>query len=204
MSPENTLGLPTNTQNSERRRRIVVEIGMGDSPFLVNGRKSGRGIRYIGIDNKSSGLSRKYDPFPEISEKLGKIPGLEFELIDGDGASMPLPDHSVDLVHISNIFGDPFILGNKIRFLREVARVLKESGTLRVVETLTPRNYPLGAVRSLAMAVGFAQANRKNEQNFSVLKRYIESFWEEDRMDPDFYIAEFRPVTYFTRVQASL
>lgn len=192
MSAESVIRASTEGFSISDQRKAVVEIGMGEDPFIYFvRRRAAYGITYTGIDNRFSGLAFFKDPFPEAERKLRKVPGLDFELRDGNGEATHLPDHSVDLVHFSNVFGDGNVLKNKILLVKEAARIIRQSGTLRVVETITPDFFPLPEIRRLAMAVGFFQKNRGRETDLEALRKYLPF---DAYLDRDSYMAEFRPV----------
>lgn len=194
MSIESVIRASTERFSITDGRKVVVEIGMGEDPFLFIGRRNiARGITYTGIDNKSGGMAQYEDPFPGAERELKRIIGLDFELREGNGSSTHLPDHSVDLVHYSNVFGDGRRAKN-ITLLREAARILRQRGTLRVVENLTPYFHPISELRSLAMAVGFFQTNRGKENDPFVLRRFIDP--TNRYIDPEFYVADFKPVRH--------
>jgi ubiquinone/menaquinone biosynthesis C-methylase UbiE len=102
---------------------IVADLGCGDGYFTVPliphiGRN---GIIYA-VDSNSNALSI----LKNILDKMG--PESEcVRIMKADVSDTPLRSHSVDTVIFANIFHD---LADKSRFLKEVKRIVKQSGMI--------------------------------------------------------------------------
>jgi SAM-dependent methyltransferase len=90
----------------------VVELGCGTAYFSAW--LARRGARVVGIDPTPAQLS--------TARRLQAETGIEFELLEGIGEDVPLPDASFDLVlseYGASIWADPY------RWIPEAARLLR-------------------------------------------------------------------------------
>ena len=122
----------------EKLKRLFVDIGFGNYPVVDNGNKKFEEDEiYLGLDLDPE----KIDKF---SAKYKNSPNIQFKKVGGnkDNFHLPLLDGSADEVHIANVFGIPRAIDshNLQLLLEESIRILREGGTLSVLETLTP-NY---------------------------------------------------------------
>jgi SAM-dependent methyltransferase len=95
----------------------IVELGCGTAyrcAWLAR-----RGARVVGVDPTPAQL--------ETARRLMAETGLEFQLVEAPGESVPLPDASFDLAlseHGAAIWADPY------RWIPEAARLLRTGGRL--------------------------------------------------------------------------
>ena len=106
---------------AERPRRRpcldIVELGCGTAYFSAWLAK--RGARVVGVDPMPAQL--------ETARRMMRETGIEFELVQAPGESVPLPDASFDVVlseHGAAIWADPY------RWIPEAARLLLPGGRL--------------------------------------------------------------------------
>jgi SAM-dependent methyltransferase len=95
----------------------VVELGCGTAYFSAWLAK--RGARVTGVDPTPAQLA--------TARRLQRETGIEFELLEGVGESVPLPDASFDLVlseYGASIWADTY------KWIPEAARLLRPGGRL--------------------------------------------------------------------------
>ena len=95
----------------------IVELGCGTAYFSAWFAR--RGARPVGVDPTPAQL--------DTARRLQKETGIEFELIEGIGEEVPLPDASFDLVfseYGASIWADPY------RWIPEAARLARHGGRL--------------------------------------------------------------------------
>ncbi len=95
----------------------AVELGCGTA--YVSAWLARRGARPVGVDVTPAQL--------ESARRCMREAGLEFPLVEADGAATGLPDASADLVHSeygASIWVDPY------RWIPEAARLLRPGGRL--------------------------------------------------------------------------
>jgi len=104
-----------------------VELGCGTA--YVSAWLTKRGARAVGVDPTPAQL--------ETARRLMRETGIEFELVQAPGESVPLPDASFDLAHSEHgaaAWADPY------KWIPEAARLLRPGGRLVFVHT-TPLAY---------------------------------------------------------------
>jgi SAM-dependent methyltransferase len=105
----------------------VVELGCGTAYFSAWLAK--RGARVVGVDPTPAQL--------ETARRMMGETGIEFDLVEAPGESVPLPDASFDLAfseHGAATWADPY------RWIPEAARLLRPGGRLVFLRT-TPLAY---------------------------------------------------------------
>jgi SAM-dependent methyltransferase len=99
-----------------------VELGCGTA--YVSAWLAKRGARVVGVDPTPAQL--------ETARRMMRETGIEFELVEAPGESVPLPDASFDLVHSEHgaaAWADPY------KWIPEAARLLRPGGRLVFVHT---------------------------------------------------------------------
>lgn len=99
-----------------------VELGCGTA--YVSAWLARRGARVVGVDPTPAQLA--------TARRLMRETGIEFELVEAPGESVPLPDASFDLVHSEHgaaAWADPY------EWIPEAARLLRPGGRLVFVHT---------------------------------------------------------------------
>jgi SAM-dependent methyltransferase len=95
----------------------VVELGCGTAYFSAW--LARRGARAVGVDPTRAQL--------ETARRMQRETGIEFQLIEGIGEAVPLPDAAFDLVvseYGASLWADPY------RWIPEAARLLRSDGRL--------------------------------------------------------------------------
>ena len=95
----------------------VVELGCGTAYFSAWFAR--RGARVVGVDPTPAQL--------DTARRLQQETGISFDLLEGIGEDVPLPDASFDLVfseYGASIWADPY------RWIPEAARLLRPGGRL--------------------------------------------------------------------------
>lgn len=132
---------------------VTVEFGTGSYPLFAEASSEFSALDlYIGVNIDSKQHLR-------LSEKVAGINGFAIysELVNGKINQLPVPDESVDVVFMGNVFGEPdsqYIMhsykhpdgkyrGNsdipaKLETLHEAKRILRPSGNLVILEHMTP------------------------------------------------------------------
>lgn len=125
-------------ERREKPKRLFVDVGFGDCPVAnCKNRQFGEDEIYLGLDVDTKTIDR-------FSNEYKDNPNIQFKKVEGDQDEFrfPLPDGVAHEVHIGNVFGIPKAVDshNLQLIIEESIRILKEGGTLSVLETLTP-NY---------------------------------------------------------------
>jgi SAM-dependent methyltransferase len=95
----------------------VVELGCGTAYFSAWLAK--RGARPVGVDPTPAQL--------ETARRMQRETGIEFQLVEAPGESVPLPDAAFDLAiseYGASLWADPY------RWIPEAARLLRPGGRL--------------------------------------------------------------------------
>jgi SAM-dependent methyltransferase len=95
----------------------IVELGCGTAYFSAWLAK--RGARVVGVDPTPAQL--------ETARRMMRETGIEFELVEAPGESVPLPDATFDVAHSEHgaaIWADPYV------WIPEAARLLRPGGRL--------------------------------------------------------------------------
>jgi SAM-dependent methyltransferase len=113
-----------------------VELGCGTA--YISAWLAKRGARAVGVDPTPAQL--------ETARRLMRETGIEFELVQAPGESVPLPDASFDLVHSEHgaaAWADPY------KWIPEAARLLRPGGRLVFVHTSPLANVCFQDVRAV-------------------------------------------------------
>ncbi|MCF7871982.1 hypothetical protein K9L97_03015 [Candidatus Woesearchaeota archaeon] len=127
----------------------ILYVGCGFSiPGHHQGPKFNENNRYFCADIKSwqSQTGRCY--YKNLPLEIKK----HSHLIWSDGKKLSIKSNSMNEVHAHNVLGDPNISSKrKYLFLDEMLRVLNNTGTIFIGETVTPQVYPLNILENFAM-----------------------------------------------------
>jgi len=123
----------------------VVDIGSGAGlDSLIAARMAGKGGRVIGVDMTQAMLEKARQ-----NAKKGGLDNVSFR--QGYGEDLPVEDNWADVV-ISN--GVLNLMPDKQAGLREMARVLKKTGSLQLGDILVEKDVPLSAKKDIALWSG--------------------------------------------------
>lgn len=179
-------------------RRLVVELGCDAKPVGV--RHGQRIIRpaddYICIDtfdgnddycHETQQLLRAHRRFKDANG--------HWVALRGDAADMKLPGSVVDLILAVNFFGDPSTWRKHEAVAREIARVLKTTGTATIVESQPPRIITLGHMVELMGQHDLHLASGPDPYNVDNIDRYA----DDAHTDHDSFAANFVFPDHFQR-----
>lgn len=123
----------------------VVDIGSGAGiDSLIAGRMVAPGGRVVGVDMTPAMLRK--------ARRAAAEAGMDHvEFRKGYGEDLPVEDDWADVV-ISN--GVLNLMPDKVEALREMARVLKPEGRLRIADILVEREVPDSAKRQIDLWTG--------------------------------------------------
>jgi len=145
-----------------RRRRVVegargwvLEVGVGTGANLEHYRSD---VDLVGVDIAERMLVRARDR----ARRLGRQAVLE----RADAQALPFDDNTFDTVVATCVFCS---VADPIAGLREVARVVKLGGEVRLLEHVRPRNPVLGKlfdwISPLTRRLMGPELNRRTERN---------------------------------------
>ena len=100
----------------------IVDLGCGTAYFAAQLTKLG--ARVVGVDPTPAQL--------DTARRLMKETGIEFELVEAPGESVPLPDASFDIAfseYGASLWADPY------KWIPEAARMLRPGGRLIFLHT---------------------------------------------------------------------
>lgn len=179
MTPDQgTLGLFDQPPDTEllQAPRLIVEIGPGISPIVLLENGIIRpGDSYLGVENLSRGAwERSPVPFHEVQEQVARL-GSEradrIEIIDIGRRPIPVMDQSVDEVVIANVLGILRIgFPDSERVIADAMRILKRSGTLSILENITPADQ--NRVIERLLNAGMIHLNKGEERDQSEALKY--------------------------------
>lgn len=134
---------------------VTVEFGTGDMPLFES-----QSQRSFNADNLYVGVNLDSKQHKHLAEKVEDIDGFAVLSEKNESGSinrLPIPDESVDMVFMANVFGEPdseHIMGqfkhadglykgnsdikSKTETLNEANRLLKKDGRIVVLENNTP------------------------------------------------------------------
>lgn len=128
---------------------LIVEVGSGDSPFLLQTSEDYRerfrknpSVRYIGVDRDEAELrygknlvERKDDKIDLDLDKTGRV-----HYVNSKGELLPFAANSISELILKNVISDKDISPRKkIGMIHEAARVLKPGGVMKIIEQYIPR-----------------------------------------------------------------
>lgn len=152
---------------------IVLEVGCGLQPFPAYGQRPFLpGEQYIGLD-LFRGRSDQYIRNLEASTRYLHEYPADIRLQRDDGTALPFRESSVDEMVFVNVFGDSRTRPYQSQFRREATRVLRATGSLSVVESLSTSEMPLDELVADMGKAGFAQLNAGFEHNPDLLAQYV-------------------------------
>jgi ubiquinone/menaquinone biosynthesis C-methylase UbiE len=155
-----------------RRERVirgargeVLEVGVGTGANLEH---YPEGVSLTGIDLSEKMLERARGR----AAKLGRETRLERQNVE----SLPYPDDSFDTVTATCVFCS---VDDPVQGLREVRRVVRPGGEVRLLEHVRPRNPLLGKlfdlVTPLTRRLMGPEINRRTEENVAAAGLAIEA-----------------------------
>jgi ubiquinone/menaquinone biosynthesis C-methylase UbiE len=174
-----------NTEKIVRQNYInKLEIKSGDT-VLETAIGTGSNIQYLPPHGKYYGVDLSYPLLKRAQAKCSDYPFLE--LIQADGAYVPLRDNTFDLVfHMGGIqfYADPF------RGVSEMARVAKPGTTLHVIDEIG------GAVRTLRRLPAHRRYSVSKEKALEGIKHLVPRSMQDIACSPiegtDFYALTFK------------
>ena len=141
MDREQTLWTELRRQ-SDWRDRVILDLGCGSGYWLPH---YGDALQVIGVE-----------PDPTLITLAGQRPG-EAVVLRGSAEHIPLADASVDVVHARFAYFFPHPRFDPSAGLREVGRVLREGGTLVVIDNDTETGEFAELLRRSAAAAAQGQ-----------------------------------------------
>jgi ubiquinone/menaquinone biosynthesis C-methylase UbiE len=171
---------------AERRRRVlggargrVLEVGVGTGANLEH---YPDGVELHGIDISAQMLRRARDR----AERTGRSVTLEH----ADAEALPFADASFDTVTATCVFCS---VGDPVRGLQEVGRVVKPEGRVLLLEHVRPENPVLGKLFDLLTPITRRlvgpEINRRTENNvrragLEIIQVRREGIWREIEARP--------------------
>jgi len=168
--------------------KIIVEIGCGESPFpLVGKRKLKKNETYIGIDIDSKNVKNTRI----ILEECKKLTYVnKFKVFEGMGEKTELPENYVDEIILTNVAG---YRDTALKFggiAKETKRILKIGGLVYIIETNTPYEKPKELIKFFENNGFVLQYFIKAEDGES-FKKEIEKYMLESMIANDSYLIKF-------------
>jgi len=148
------------TRETEFKRRLlaeaelkpgerVLDLACGTGTLAIMAKRAEPKAEVIGLDGDLEILRRARQKADEAGTEIGLDQGLSTEL--------PYPDQAFDTV-LSTLFFHHLTLPAKQQTAREIARVLKPGGRLRVADWGRPRDPPMAVLfLGVRMLDGFEQ-----------------------------------------------
>lgn len=127
-------------ENPEEKK-IILEIGTGDSPIVGHSKGVGKDIRddeqkfYIALEETEEikGAAKK-----SRNREWQGDHNLRTLFIQGDAIRAPFKNNSVNEVILRSVLGDPDNRFSSHSIVAEIHRILKPKGVLTIVELYTP------------------------------------------------------------------
>lgn len=179
-------------------KRVIVEVGSGITPFLVfqKTRKVEADELYVGID-PDIGAVLAASQFSHYGTKKGGTIGF----IAGRGEHLPIQNNIVEEVFLIDVIGDPRVVGTVAdrkrlkKFLdpvgREVFRVLKSGGALKIVESYSPYMDP-GQIIDLAQGIGFMLESWLTTGDDEAIKKLLFQYKLTMALPENAFLLQFR------------
>jgi SAM-dependent methyltransferase len=144
-----------------------VELGCGTA--YVSAWLAKRGARVVGVDPTPAQL--------DTARRLMRESGIEFELVEAPGESVPLTDASFDLAHSEHgaaVWADPY------KWISEAARLLRRGGRLVFVHG-TPLAHlcypPVGPITTELQRPYFGMGRTQWEEDDGVEYQLTHGDW---------------------------
>jgi arsenite methyltransferase len=169
-----------------RQGNTVLDLGAGSgTDTLIASGLVGPSGRVIGLD-MTEAMRQK------LRQNLALAGAANVEVLAGNAETIPLPDSSVDVVTTNGVLN---LVPDKVRAIREIARVLRPGGRLQladiVVETLPSaacRSHPelwaecvVGATKADSYFTAFTEAGLVDMEELNRLDYFAGSSSAETR-----------------------
>jgi ubiquinone/menaquinone biosynthesis C-methylase UbiE len=155
----------------DRRRRVLAGAG-GD--VLEVGVGTGRNLEHYPGDVRITGIDISERMLEKARSRARRL-GRDVTLRRADVERLPYDDASFDTVTATCVFCS---VGDPVRGLREVLRVVKPGGEVRLLEHVRPRNAMLGRIFDLLSPITRRlmgpEINRRTEENVQAAGLRIE------------------------------
>ncbi|MDE3024877.1 MAG: class I SAM-dependent methyltransferase [Acidobacteriota bacterium] len=156
----------------------VVELGCGTAYFSA--RLAKRGARVVGVDPTPAQL--------DTARRMMRETGIEFELVQAAGESVPLPDASFDIAiseHGASTWADPY------SWIPEAARLLRPGGLLAFLHG-TPMAHicypPVGEITTQLQRPYFGMGRTQWEEDDGVEYQLTHGDWIAVLRDSGFMV----------------
>src|SRR3989344_691145 len=192
------------TERGAQEPYLIVEVGSGDSPFLVDAPedyltqfRNDPNARLIALDSDEGEL----DLGRERMRKKKDIRTMEaadrIEFRKAYGEQLPFENNAISELVLKNVMGDEEIFpGRKARMIDEAARTLKPGGILKIIEQYTPkeaRKVDVEHYISTAVPVVFEKVEGTETAGmFDEREMDRRMLTPTQRVKPDAFILRFR------------
>jgi phosphatidylethanolamine/phosphatidyl-N-methylethanolamine N-methyltransferase len=164
---------PVDLLGGRGRRRRVLGDARGD--LLEVGVGTGRNLEFYATDARLTGIDISGRMLDRARTRAARL-GREVDLRWADVEDLPFDDASFDTVTATCVFCS---VGDPVRGLQEVRRVVKPGGEVRLLEHVRPRNPMLGRVfdwlTPVTRALMGPEINRRTEDNVRAAGLRIET-----------------------------
>lgn len=179
-------------------KRVIIEVGSGSTPFPVfhKARKVEADELYVGIDlDVDAALTAKQ------FERYGTIKSGVISFIAGRGEHLPVKNNTAEEVLLIDVIGNPRVAGRVAdkkrlgKFLdpvgREVFRVLKSGGSLKIIESYSPYTVP-SQIIDLAQGIGFILESWLTVRDSEAIKNFMLQYKPTIALSEDAFLLQFR------------
>jgi ubiquinone/menaquinone biosynthesis C-methylase UbiE len=164
---------PMEWMGGRARRESVIAGARGD--VLEVGVGTGANLEHYPAEISLTGIDISQKMLDRARERAAKI-GLEARLEQENVESLPYPDDSFDTVTATCVFCS---VDDPVQGLREVRRVVRPDGEVRLLEHVRPRNPLLGklfdAVSPVTRRLLGPEINRRTEESVAAAGLEIEA-----------------------------
>jgi ubiquinone/menaquinone biosynthesis C-methylase UbiE len=135
---------------------LIVYIGPGEKiPGSMYGPLVRPNEKYVCIDlTEGSNIHPFAKSGVKIYQKLSDDLKQDVKFIGSDANDIPLKDSCAFEVRMYNVMSDPDV-HNKMRFLLEARRILRQGGCLSLAETYSPEVFPVNHAHSYTRHLNF-------------------------------------------------